>query len=397
MKKMIFVSMIISLISSVSFAEWQMNEFMITLWGNPEKVSDEAFIKAVSGAGFNTIIWSSDKLDLCKKYGLKVMVENPTPELAAKVSKHPALWGYYITDEPYPESTFVSLADKFRSLEKADSGHPPFINMLSTTGDFLRTYMDVVKPPILSWDFYQWSWGIDRYYEKLEQFREASLFAGVPLTCCIETNSNPISHKDEDYSSDNLQKLRLSVYSSLAYGLKGIHWFHGSGIFKPGTYELAKNGKDIALLNAELKIIGPELINFRSADVFNTPPLPAGTREAYKEHWIQITGEKNCEGLILGTFKNKNKTSYMEKSETDYFMVVNRDYRNTQQVVVRFHSKWLGIAPWNKPKTISRSVDKFDRVSGKWVQINSSAAVGFIFFIKPGDGELFRVVTKTDI
>ena len=42
-----------------------------------------------------------------------------------------------------------------RALEQIDPDHIAFVNMLSTTGEFLRIYMKVVEPPMLSFDYYQ--------------------------------------------------------------------------------------------------------------------------------------------------------------------------------------------------------------------------------------------------
>lgn len=379
----------VSFAVSVS-AEWNMKEFMITEWGRPE-LNDEDIAKAAVNAGITHIFWTSDKLDLCSKYGLKVLVEQATPEIAKKIADHPALWGYYLIDEPYPESEFPPLADKINSMRQADPRHPSFINVLSTTGDFLRTYMEVVKPEILSFDYYTWFWGSDRYYEKLEQFREAAMLANVPLTSCIETSASP--SESFEYISGNAEKLRLSVYTNLTYGVKGVQWFHAKGLFENGTTNLSKSGRDIAQLNKEMKAIGPVLVNLRSTDVFNTAPLPKGTREAPTEHWVHVIGEENMGGLVLGMFKDRDRNAFADNVETDYFMVANRDYNHSQNVVVRFQSKWLGIAPWHAPKTFTRSVEQFDRAKGEWKKISSSCAVGFVFNLAAGDGELFRTIT----
>ncbi len=379
----------VSFAVSVS-AEWNMKEFMITEWGRPE-LNDEDIAKAAANAGITHIFWTSDKLDLCAKYGLKVLVEQATPEIAKKIAEHPALWGYYLVDEPYPESEFPPLAEKIKALRQADPLHPSFINMLSTTGDFLRTYMEVVKPEILSFDYYTWFWGSNRYYEKLEQFREAAMLANVPLTSCIETSANPM--ESFEYISGNAVKLRLSVYTNLAYGVKGVQWFHAKGLFENGTTNLSKSGRDIAQLNKEMKALGPVLVNLRSTDVFNTAPLPKGTREAPTEHWVHVIGEEGVGGLVLGMFKDRDRKAFADDVEVDYFMVANRDHNHSQNVVVRFQSKWLGIAPWHKPKTFTRSVEQFDRTNGEWKKISSSCAVGFVFNLAAGDGELFRTTT----
>jgi hypothetical protein len=47
---------------------------------------------------------------------------------------------------------------------------------------------------------------------------------------------------------------------------------------------------------------------------------------------------------------------FKDASGVDYMLVANRDYRQPQSVVVRLQSKWLGIAPWQKPKRYKYAV-----------------------------------------
>jgi hypothetical protein len=273
------------------------------------------------------------------------------------------------------------------ALREVDPSHLGFINMLSTTGEFLRTYMRVVQPPLLSFDYYQWWWGSDRYFEKLEQFREVALLAGVPLATCVEVSANPaIERGDRTHLADNAAKLRQSVYTTLTYGAKGIEWFNANALFEPNGVALSPAGRDVARINSELQHLGPILVTLRSLDVYHTPPFAAGTRSAPKEHWVQVIGEESGPGLVFGTFKDPD--------DVDYVLVSNRDYREAQNVVIRLQSKWLGIAPWHEPKTYTYAVEQLDKAGGEWITISSSSAVGFSFVIRPADGELFRITTK---
>jgi hypothetical protein len=367
----------------------EISEFAIYLWGAPQVADLEARAQAVAAAGFTVVDWPPEELDVLRNYDLKAMVHHPDEQTAARLSGHPALWGYHLGDEPYPEEKFPPIATQIKNIKKADPHHPAFVNVLSTTGEFLRTYMEVVRPEMLSFDYYQWWWGSDRYFEKLEQFRAAALGAGVPLLSCVEASANPANESgDHSYLPDNARKLRQSLYTTLAYGARGISWYSSNIVFEAGSTELTRTGKDVAALNAELRTIGPVLVQLRSLDVFHTPPLASGTRAAPKEHWVHLIGEEGRPGLVLGMFE--------DDEGTDYILVANRDYRQSQSVVVRLQSKWLGIAPWHKPKVYSYAVDKFDKESGQWTVLSSSSFVGFTFVIGPGNGELFRIETQIE-
>lgn len=74
-------------------------------------------------------------LDLAQQAGVKVMatcaeLETATDSAVAAVKDHPALYGYFLRDEPLP-AAFPYLAEWARRIEKADGGeHPLYLNLL---------------------------------------------------------------------------------------------------------------------------------------------------------------------------------------------------------------------------------------------------------------------------
>jgi hypothetical protein len=360
--------------------------FWIYAWRAPKIDGVEARAKAMAEAGFTVVDAAVDEVDTIARHGLKAMVRTKDPAVAARLASNPAVWGYHLGDEPFPEATFAGIGREFRAFEQAAPRHLPFVNMLSTTGEFLRAYMAEARPPLLSFDFYQWWWGSDRYFEKLEQFREAAVRAGVPLAACFEVSANPgVEWGDTSRLPDNDRRLRQSVYTSLAYGVAGIEWFHADMVFSPGAGALTPVGRDVAFINREIAPLGRVIAGLRSVDVFHTAPLPAGTRSLPKEHWVQTIPEERGAGVVLGMFRDADGR--------DYALVANRDYRDAQTVVVKLQSKWLGIAPWYKAKQYKYAVDRFDRATGAWTPVASSSSVGFSYVIPPAEGEMFRVTT----
>lgn len=389
----IFIAALLSAQTVVFAADF--NEFHILAWGKPQHSGADAIASAIADAGLTLVMWDADKLDTGHRHGLKVMLHHPDPADIPAVADHPALWGYYIVDEPYPEDTYDGIAEEVRKIRDIDPNHPCFINMLSITGDFLEAYMRTVRPEILSFDFYQWFWGRDRFYEKLEQFREMALLHRVPLGSCIETTSNPLM-KRVPYPEDNPVKLRQSVYSNLAYGVKIIEWYPLRHIFKENSTELTENGRDVVALNREMNVMAPYLARFRSTNVFHTPPLPIGTRETYTEHWLRPVGEEGTAGVLMGTFKDETLEGD-EYWNTDYIMLVNRDYHRSQNVELRFQTKWLGKAPWHPPKIEKSAVYRLDKTTGEWQTIRDAVHFEFLYTLAPGDGELFKIVSDVKL
>ena len=360
-------------------------DFWIYGWRAPAIEGTEARLRAMAEAGFTVVNASEEELAAVARVGLKAMVPTKDPAVAARLSSSSAVWGYHLGDEPFPEAVFAGIGRQFRQFEQAAPRQVPFVNMLSTTGEFLRAYMREARPPLLSFDYYQWWWGSDRYFEKLEQFREAAVRAGVPLAACFEVSANPgVEWGDTARLPDNGRRLRQSVYTSLTYGVSGIEWFHTDMVFaKSGA--LTPAGNDVADIYHEIAPLGRALAGLTYVDVFHTAPLPAGTRSLPKEHWVQTIPEERGAGVVLGMFA--------DAEGRDYAVVTNRDYRDAQTVVVKLQSKWLGIAPWYTPKQYKYAVDRFDRVKGTWSAVASSSSVGFSYVIPAAEAELFRVTT----
>ena len=321
-------------------------DFWIYTWGAPKIEGTEARVRAMAAAGFTVIDAKEDELATVARHGLRAMVPTKDPAVATRLAANASVWGYRLGDEPFPEVVFAGIGRQFRQFEQAAPRQVPFVNMLSTTGEFLRTYMADARPSLLSFDYYQWWWGVNRYFEKLEQFREAAVRAGVPLAACFEVSANPgVEWGDQTRLADNDRRLRQSVYTSLAYGVTGIEWFQSDMVFSPGAGELTPVGRDVAAINREVVPLGRVLAGLVSVDVFHTAPIPAGTRSLPKEHWVQTIPEERGAGVVLGMFR--------DPQGRDYAMVANRDYRDSQTVVVKLQSKWMGIAPGTSPKHTS--------------------------------------------
>ena len=352
-------------------------EFLISTGWPPTNQPPQAIAKALVVAKFNTVIWPLDKLEDCRSSGIKLMAEGAHADGVTTLARDPTLWGYHLADEP-KATAFPDLARQVKSFRSADPEHPANINMLCFAGEMLYDYMKQVKPDILSYDHYQWWWGSHSHFEKLEQHRAAALAANIPLTCWVEVNANPnVEWRSETICDpQNAAKIRQSVYTSLAYGVKGIQWFSADMLFKPGSTDLNECGRQVAKINSELAMLGPTLIQLRSIDVFHTTPLPRRTSESQHDHWAQVTGQE----MMWGMFK--------DPSETDYIFVVNRDIHQRQQALVQFQTAGYG-------RKVTK-VLQLDKQTGKWIPFGNNVRILFVVDLDPGDGQLFKILKQED-
>jgi len=348
---------------------WRLSEFMISVWGEP---SDEAAAQAIADAGFNTAMSSADKLDLCEKHGLRSIVRDATPETAADLADHPAVWGLYVKDEP-PAEEFAAVGERVVEFHSLAPGLPAYVNLMAWMD--LSDYFAIVKPKFLSYDYYQWWWNRDHHFGRLAAHRAAALEHDVPLICWVEANADKRWEWGEAGATtlpDNEPKLRQSVYTSLAYGVKGIQWFNWTLVFQRGEGgvmlpNLKESGEHIKQINAELKALGPTLIGLTSTGVYHTAPVPEGCQPQPPEMWLQTDTTE----LAIGDFT--------DRSGRRHALVANRGIERARWVVLR-------AAP-------AVSIEVLDRSSGTWRGLaarRTTDASIIEFILAPGDGALLR-------
>ena len=171
--------------------------FIISYWGGPPKEEMTlARYKEIADCGFNVAFpsggdMSSKHLDLCREAGIKglVFLENldngmpwgqgqsaPTAEeipgiekaldvSLARFASHPALFGYFLADEPNI-AQFERIGMINRYLLKKDPRHLPMVNLFPNYVNLpdwkgeayekaVGMYINTVKPSLVSWDHYR--------------------------------------------------------------------------------------------------------------------------------------------------------------------------------------------------------------------------------------------------
>ena len=352
--KRFVIAMFILLLPVCAIAqEWQLPEFMIYgswPWDRSGKASDEARARTLKKAGLTTVLCEEEQLDMLEKAGLTGFVEHVPPEEVGRIKDHPALYGYYIMDEPL--HNFPALAKIYNSYYKADPTKPGFINLISLGGDYLNSFMETVGTNILSYDYYQYWWGQAGHFTKLEQYSSAARKYDVPLFLYCEANTSPygtFGGPKNIRPEDNEQRLRQTVFTSLAYGVKGILWFTAGTMFDKGSSELNAIGRDVSKINAELNVLGPTLISLKPVDIYHTAPLPRDVTEIPDDYWLQPTSYRSY-GLVLSTFK--------DDQDLDYVILANKNDDIEQRVALEIARKVPVLA-----------VHRMDKKTGEWIEL----------------------------
>jgi hypothetical protein len=216
--------------------------------------------------------------------------------LVKEVQNRPAALGFLLYDEPRAQM-MPDLARLASMLRRAMPGAWAYINLLPnyatavqlgapTYEAYVQKFVDVVHPPLLSYDNYSLFDGemLGRFFTNLAAIRGASQKAAIPFWNVILANSH------FSYMEPTDATLSLQAYSTIAYGGRGIEYFT---YFSPkvGNFRLApvdQFGHRTATwymlrrVNSQIRELAPWLIKLHSTGVYHSAPLPEGAEPVDK-------------------------------------------------------------------------------------------------------------------
>ena len=382
--------------------------FIISYWcGPPKSETNLARYREIADCGMNVAfvpINGTDEptnrklLDLCKTVGIKALVAIKVPRSVkspdfertldaeiVKYSSHPALLGYHLWDEPNSKS-FALLGAINQYLLKKDPKHLPYINLLpnyasreqlgnNTYDRHVAQYIDTVKPALVSWDHYRQMLGDESYYwPNLEIVRFLCLKAKTPLIQIINT----LPHFG--YRNPSEADLRWQVYTSLAYGSRGIIYFTYWDVKELAAHQgpaiMTMDGKRdvkwqyVKKINHRIAKLGPTLVKVTSTGVYCTDPLPNGTRRLTPDAPV-----KKAEGgaMVIGCFQDAKGRKYI--------MPVNRSFHNKITAKLTMDEKTV-------------SVSEVSQQTGELVEAKTLSGGVLEVPLEAGEGRMFLLDQK---
>ncbi len=388
---------------------WKLGRPIVTYWAGPPMTDKVA--QQMADGGWN-LVWCSEKeLDVAQRHHLRgqlqdgllspQVLDNPAQRakldaLVARVSKHPAMYCYFVCDEPCA-TDFPALARLVAYLRQHDPAHLAYINLfptyaenkqLGTKGDtvpayreYLRQFIERVKPALLSYDHYQFAvkGDNDGYFLNLALMREISQEHGLPFLNIVQTCT-----WDPSMRIPTGDEVRYLVYTTLAYGAEGISYYvyctqrHKGMIAKAdGTptplYHTLKSA------NREFAAIAGQLQPLRSLGIYHAGMTPTGTKPLDKSVSFRLEppvpamaykGPERVKGILLGLFGPTGKDHGPEKAT--HVLVVNLDYKATDCRTI--------VGPGK--------LEVFDALAGKW---SAAGDKGAALSLPPGGGKLVRL------
>ena len=350
----------------VPVVNWPSKVFPITFWcGPPEPYITLSQYRAIADAGFNvvmppcegaaTVARNRKILETAAKTGLNAIISddrmpltltsNPAGKSALKnivedYRKSTALMGYFLTDEPGANS-FAEIAEVVAELHRLDPDRMVFINLLPnyattdltanpsqlntlTYTQYLRKFMEVVKPDVLSWDHYAMLKDGDRpgFFGNLEAGQHAAAMTQPPTPFWQIV----LSVQHGPYRALTENELRFEAMQTLVYGGRGLayftYWQPNDPSFRWSNSIRNRDGSPgplyapVRKVNAEVRALSAWLYDAQVTQTFQSGKIASDGIPVTEDSTVKVAGESS---LTTGVFRGAN--GYI------YILVTNRDYR----------------------------------------------------------------------
>lgn len=383
--------------------------FPITYWyGVPAAQATRERYEEVAEAGFTIAQFGGTPeqilrtLGWCASVGIAGMVidsrmpnpRQPLPDdwrdrlrdIVADYRESPALWGYFVTDEPSADE-FSRLRDITDELRRLDPDRPSYINLyphcaneeqmgVPTYEEHVRRYVDEVAPHLVSYDHYCFrKAGVLRggYFANLETIRRHSFRVGLDFWQIVL--STPLF----DWPDIGEAELRWQAWTSLAYGAKGISFYTYWGIESPPHWNAiidvygnrTTHYPMIRNTNLGVAAVGEHLLNLSPVSVQHG----SGTEG-------KSVGERSCltecpnDRIIVGEFR--------QSDGGDALILVNDDLVYGAKAILKLKDRYTGY----------REVSRVSGTPGGVRSLGGDDESILEVFLAPGDGTLILLETE---
>ena len=376
-------------------ARFVQDRLVIGFWVGPQDPDHaEQRYREIADARFTLAVGiPPSDVPVCDRFGLRALVDVGTK--LDSIPDHPACWGALLTDEP-GAGQFSELARRAREVRERHPGRFCYINLFpnyasaaqlgtDTYDEHVARFVREVQPEVLSMDHYPLmrpnSDSRGAYCDNLETLRVHSLRAKIPFWNYFY--SMPFNDRLDPTEA----QIRWQIFTSLAYGAKGVLYFcywtpgkgaGGAGEFPKGGAILTAEGRktrhygEARRINAELQSWGPTLMGLTSTGVqrVKTGSGSGAVLQGAAVRKIERVGSDPESEFILGFFQGTNGGRAV--------LIVNHSHAFTA---------WPTIS-WDASE---RDIQEVDKTTGKLEPVvdDSPELKGLQLSFGPGDGRLF--------
>jgi hypothetical protein len=348
-------------------------DFAVMAWGRSP--SDPEQLKGMQEAGLNISgFCRAEDLDKVREAGLHCFVRDRrangynwkepagdevirknVEELAAQVGTHPAALGFYLIDEPHA-SLMPALGKVAKALRAAMPDKWPYVNLFPyrvsrdrmgapSYDAYVRMLVDTIGQPFLSYDNYSLVGGemLDSFFTNLEIVRRLSLETKTPFWNCILANAH------FNYMEPSDATFGIQVYSTLAYGGRGIQYFTYTtphiGNYRLGAVDQFGNRTAtwdaLRRINLQIHALAPTMLKLKSTGVYHYPEPPDQGRPLAGSQLVE--GVEMTQRLVKEPARARFLVGEFEDgSGRPYVMLVNKELGQS----FPFRVKWKKDVKW---------------------------------------------------
>jgi len=299
------------------------------------------YLDAVAAAGLQCIVSDSETHVSDEVAAMdEAEIERRVSNLVSRVGNHPAVFGFYLRDEP-GANAFPGLGRWTAAFRKASPEKHAYINLfpnyasaaqmnVPTYEEYVESFVTTVQPAFISYDHYALMTGgslRDGYFKNLEIVRTAALKHGLPFWNIVLSNAH------FDYAEPSPAGFRFQLYTTLAYGARGISYFTyftpNVGNYRLGpidqfgnktpTWDMLRN------VNLQLHRLGPVYITLKSVNVFHHPNVPEGGSGMDSSRFVSSLSGGD---LLVGEFEDTGANPFV--------MVVNKSLQSSTTFQLAF-------------------------------------------------------------
>jgi hypothetical protein len=236
-----------------------------------------------------------------------------------------------------------------------------------TYDEYLEKFITTCNPPIISYDHYAIFEGggmRGEYFANLESVRRAALKHNIPFWQIV------LSVGCLSYREPSPADLSFEIYTSLAYGARGIAYFKyltpAVGNFRGGPIDQFGHENPMwhamQQLNLQIGKLAPTLLKLKSDRVYHFGDVPTGCAGPDDKSLVEsIAGP-----FLVGDFTHEDGSRY--------FVLVNKSLTNSAYCAVKLR----------KPAT---RIDLVSAYTGA-----ATPFVGEQCYLAPGQGAVLKVV-----
>lgn len=285
-------------------------------------------LKNCADAGLKAIVWDNRTMNYdWTKVDAEAARKNVT-SLIKQVGRDPAVYGFYLRDEP-PANFFNGLETVASLVREQAPGKWPYINLFpnyaenwqlatSSYEEYLEKFIAMCHPTQLSYDHYalyeDGSLG-GNYWKNLEQMRAVAVKHKLPFWNIVLA----VAHFS--FREPTEVDLRFQGFSSLVCGARGIAYFtyfaspvgnrRGAAIDQFGNPTPTWN--HLRSINLQIQKLAPTLLELTSDEVYHFGGVPNGCHGPSTNSLVTNIGG----AFAVGDFTHSNGTRYV--------MLVNKD------------------------------------------------------------------------